>query len=274
MEIVLLIVLGLLLGSLIEALVWRTREYPRAKNKRQRRELSMWRGRSMCPHCRHQLKAVDLVPLISWVSLKGRCRYCRRPIGWHSIVLELVTALLLLVSYQHWPYQLHTSLDYVIFASWVFNLVILIALALYDIRWMELPTRLMYCLGAGAILLTALLTVSVENKGEFVISAAIGGVGLGGFFWLLYQISGGKWIGGGDVRLGFIMGGLLGWQRAVLALTLAAYLGTILIAVLALLGRYHRRLKVPFGPLLIAGLYLAFLWGQSLVDWYMGLAGY
>lgn len=270
-----LVVLGLALGSFIDALVWRTFEQPKAKNKAERQRLSILRGRSMCPACRHTLQVRDLIPLISWLSLKGRCRYCSHPIGGQSPLLEVITAGLLAVSWLAWPYQLSQANHLAVFALWVALLTLLLALAVYDLRWLLLPNRLVYSLAiVSLIFIAARGAVYMPNVPAYLIASFLGGISLGGLFWLLYQLSSGKWIGGGDVRLGFIMGGLLGWQQAFLALTLAAYLGTLVILILLVLGRYHRKLKLPFGPLLIFGLYVAFLWGQLLIDWYKNLAGY
>src|SRR4051812_3134403 len=98
---VILVFLGLCFGSFSEALTWRLHQQSLPKKKRAAsdRELSMLHGRSMCPNCKHTLGFFDLVPLFSWLALKGRCRYCGQNIGWHSPVLELGMASLFVASY-------------------------------------------------------------------------------------------------------------------------------------------------------------------------------
>jgi prepilin signal peptidase PulO-like enzyme (type II secretory pathway) len=151
-------------------------------------------------------------------------------------------------------------------------LMLLAILFLYDLYWLELPTEVVYQLGIVSMVFVALHAVDAGNW-LGVVSGAIGSLLLGGLFWLLYQISAGKWIGGGDVRLGFAMGLFLGWQQAFLGLSLAAYIGTFIVLIAVAIRRYKRRMKLPFGPLLIAGWYISFLWGQSVIDWYSRLIG-
>src|SRR5690242_7308270 len=108
-----LVVLGLCLGSFVNALVWRLHEQEELKIakpkgwRKRLRELSIMRGRSMCPHCRYQLAVVDLVPVVSWLSLRGKCRYCSKPIGWQYPVVEAGVAVLFALSYVWWPLALH-----------------------------------------------------------------------------------------------------------------------------------------------------------------------
>jgi leader peptidase (prepilin peptidase)/N-methyltransferase len=225
----------------------------------------------MCPHCYHQLSSKDLVPIVSWITLKGKCRYCKKPISWHYPVVEMFFAGLLSLSYAAWPLSF-TTVGWSLFGLWAILLVILVALSLYDLYWLELPTGLVY----GALVFSFIfsVTLAISQKDFSIIqSSLLGSFLLGGLFWLLYQISGGKWIGGGDVRLGFAMGFFLGWQRSLLGLSLAAYIGTIVIIIAVVLGRYRRKMKLPFGPLLIAGWYICFLWGQHIIDWYLRLIG-
>ncbi len=100
----------------------------------------------------------------------------------------------------------------------------LMALVVYDLRWMKLPNQLVYPLGTVVVLFKL---VEIIHTGSFatLVSGLVGSLLLGGFFLLVYQISNGKWIGGGDVRFGFIMGGLLGWQKGLLGLALSSYIG-------------------------------------------------
>jgi len=104
MIVVVLVVLGLCLGSFVNALVWRIHEQDRLTgkkkkpHKKQLDRLSILHGRSMCPDCHHELKPKDLVPLFSWLSLHGKCRYCHKPISWQYPVVELLTAGLFVFS--------------------------------------------------------------------------------------------------------------------------------------------------------------------------------
>ena len=197
--------LGLALGSFVNALVWRLHEQSKKKSRFNKADLSILTGRSMCPQCGHQLHAVDLIPVLSWLSLFGKCRYCIKSISWQYPLVELVFTLLLLISYHLWPYDAGSRLFFLQFGVWTLLLMIMMALAVYDQKWMILPTKLVRLAMALSVLLTCLI-IADEGDYSVLISSLIGSVVLGALFWLIYQISDGKWIGGGDVRLGFAMG--------------------------------------------------------------------
>ncbi len=271
MQYVLIFILGLALGSFVNALVWRVHEQAHKKGAKSK-DLSILTGRSMCPDCKHTLSAMDLIPVISWVGLRGKCRYCKKSISWQYPLVELLVAAALSVSFYVWPYVLSGALGYPLFIIWAMIIVLFAALTVYDLRWMLLPNRLIYPTGAltaGFVLLSSLILGSWQP----ITSGLIGALIAGGFFWLMYQISHGKWIGGGDVRLGFLLGLLLGWQQTLMALSLAAYLSLAVIIVIVLLGRYHKRMRLPFGPFLIVAAYISLLWGSYVIDWYLRLAG-
>lgn len=271
MVLILLVLVGLVAGSFVNALVWRLHEQAK-KSSARRTDLSLLRGRSMCTQCRHQLAAADLIPVVSWVALRGKCRYCHTRISWQYPAVELATAGLFGLSYAAWPYPLAEFSNYALFVTWLAALVLAIALVVYDLHWMLLPNRLVYPFGAVAAVAVAIDYLRVGEPG-IVWSALVGSLCFGGLFYVIYQVSRGKWIGGGDVRLGFILGLLLGWQKAILGLTAAAYLGTAVIVILLLAGKYRRNLKLPFGPFLLSGAVIAMLWGQTIIDWYLRISG-
>src|SRR5581483_4356225 len=123
-----LAMLGLVFGSFVNALVDRIH----AKQ-------SWVKGRSHCDHCNHVLGPLDLIPLISWLSLGGKCRYCKKPISSHNPLIELATGLWFVLSYVFWPYDLNTSASLVFFICWLAASVGLMALLAYDALWMLLP---------------------------------------------------------------------------------------------------------------------------------------
>lgn len=282
---VLLATLGLALGSFVNAAVWRLRQQEQVKKPKAKKmgllsafsfqssanknRYSILTGRSMCPQCKHKLSAKDLIPVISWLELKGKCRYCKKPISWQYPLVELLTAALFVASYALWPYSFQgQSLESgVLFGLWLIILTFLVMLFVYDIRWMELPDKLVLWVTASSVLFVGLLALSEESTqvASSLLSAGL----LFALFYLLFQISKGRWIGGGDVKLAPALGLLAGSPlKTMLLLFIASLIGTI-IGVPLLIGKKDKRLvKLPFGPLLIVGLLVVFFFGQNIIDWY------
>lgn len=270
MIIVVLILLGLCFGSFVNALVWRLHEQAKPKKKRAASdaELSISKGRSMCPHCKHTLSALDLLPVVSWLALGGKCRYCRKPIGWQYPLVESLTALLFVLSYLVWPWG-WSAAGYVMLGAWLVGLVLFMALIVYDIRWMLLPNKLVFPLTGAAIVSCAAFIAADPHPLHAVIMAAISVAVAGGLFYVLFQVSGGRWIGGGDVKLGWALGlFVVRPGLAMLVLFGSCLIGTIYALPLLALGKLKRTAHVPFGPFLICATVVAMLFGQRIIDWY------
>ncbi len=267
MVIFILLVIGLAFGSFTNALVWRIHELGSAKHSNKaKRDLSMLHGRSMCPRCHHRLAWNDLIPVLSWLSLRGKCRYCHKPIQDNPLV-ELVMSALFLISYSYWPLA-WVGQGTVLFVFWLALLVGLVALAVYDLYWYLLPDKIMRVLAVIALAQAVVLMYfepSFHRVFTIVLSALIGG----GIFYVLFQISKGSWIGGGDVKLGGLLGLILAdGNLTVITIFVASLIGTVLTLPLLLSGKLKRTSKVPFGPMLIAGAIIARLFGASLIAWY------
>ena len=267
MIILVLVVLGLCLGSFANALVWRLKQQETKVSKK----YSVLKGRSMCPNCQHELTAKDLLPVLSWFSLKGRCRYCRQPISWQYPLVELATAGLFVISYEYWPKALSGGQIFT-FSLWLILLIGLMALFIYDLRWFTLPNRLIYPLSVIASVIAIYGVVTAPS----VVSATlnlIGGVLVGGgIFYGLFQLSNGKWIGGGDVKLGSLLGIIVASPgRSLLFIFMACVLGTLATLPLILRGQLKRNSLIPFGPFLIVGAIVSVLFGVNIIDWYKHL---
>lgn len=273
--------IGLSLGSFVNALVWRMRHNEVINGKKtnvgkktsnKEAQLSIVYGRSICVKCKHQLAWSDLIPVMSWLALSGKCRYCHKKISIQYPLVELLVAFLAVFLLAVWPFELTGMVSWIRLGLWLSALPLLVALVIYDIKYMIMPTVLIYTLDVIAVLFALSLALEFKNI-DFVVSPLIGSALIGGFFLGLHVFSKGKWIGGGDVRFGFTMGLFLGWQSALFALALASYLGTALVIVLLILGKYHKKMRLPFGPFLVAGTYIALLYGNQVIDWYKNLAG-
>ena len=268
-----LFVLGLAFGSFINALVWRLHQQqktsPPAGGKSQK--YSIIHGRSMCVHCKRKLATKDLIPLFSWLILQGKCRYCHKPISWQYPVVELGAAILFAGSYLFWPLDLTVTANKINFIVWLIALVGLIALFVYDVRWRLLPNRIVFPLimlaAAGA-----LAEAAAAGSMEPIISSIFGLLAGGGIFYLLFQISSGQWIGGGDVKLGFALGILVGgpWP-ALLLIFLASILGSVFSLPLMVSNRLKAKSRIAFGPFLIISAIIIRLVGDSIIEWYANL---
>jgi prepilin signal peptidase PulO-like enzyme (type II secretory pathway) len=273
MVIIGLFLLGLALGSFVNALVWRLHEQSLelAKKKPSNtklKRLSVVKGRSMCPDCGHTLKAKDLIPLFSWLSTQGKCRYCKSPISYQYPVVELATAVLFIASYVWWPEQFSTA-QVIIFCLWLGLLVGLMALLVYDYRWYLLPNRILAWLVPLALVLAVTSAFDASDPLRSLINTVLAVVLGGGLFYVLYQVSNGKWIGGGDVKLGWLLGLIVGTPaRSFLVIFLAATLGSLASLPLILSKKMNRNSTIPFGPFLIAGAIVVVLFGHAILHWY------
>lgn len=273
---------GVILGSFVNAFVWRLHESEEIREKiellkkqpkrvdvlrKRLRMLSISRGRSICPHCEHVLAAKDLIPIVSWISLRGKCRYCRKPISWQYPLVELLTGALFAVSYLCWPERL-SGVWLFAFVCWLFYLIVFVCLAVYDLRWFLLPNKVVLPLILAA--LAQVLVVSVwQQDWNALWGPVAGGAIIFGLFYLLFQISGGKWIGGGDVKIAFALGLIAGSPvNAFLVIFFASLLGTLVSIPLLARGKEALRVRIPFGPYLLGATIIVVLFGSNIVSWY------
>ena len=250
-------VLGLIMGSFAGAQVWRLRarqlyedkeaheSYDKEELKRLKPLLGKKgkRDRSCCLRCHHMLAWYDLIPIVSWLSTGGKCRYCRKPIGWFEPVIELIMAALFVASYVWWPFSL-TGVGWVLaagwtlFALWLVSLVLLVMLATYDLKWQLLPNRLTWAYAALALIVVVLRFVLVHDIDIWSLAGAV--AIMSGLYFVLCVLSHGTWIGVGDVKFGLGLGLMLAsWVKAFLALFLANFIGWIIV----LPGLISKKLK-------------------------------
>ncbi|MCX6735098.1 MAG: prepilin peptidase [Candidatus Peregrinibacteria bacterium] len=269
-------ILGSAIGSFISVVIYRLQ----AKKK------GIIAGHSMCPSCKKQLKWKHLIPIFSWLFLRGKCAYCNKKISVHYLLLEVLTGTLFLVSFIHWnflisipsiinPQFLNYSIDWNIFATLAFYLVefsFLMAIFFFDLMHKEIPDQL--SIPAIVIAIAGILSFSpVMQTG---INMLIGGGIIFLFFFLQYILSRGTWIGGGDLRLGALMGILLswstggfsGWLVGILGLVIAYLIGGLLSVILIIAKKLNHKSTIPFGPFLVIGTVTAIFFGQTILNWY------
>lgn len=277
--------LGLVLGSFAGATVWRLRaaqlvrdkkdgeEYDKAELKRLKPLAGQKTSedRSRCLTCGHELAWYDLFPLMSWVSTKGKCRYCKQPIGWYEPLMELGTAATFLLFTHAWVSSFGTqpvALAYL--GLWLAAIVMLVILFVYDLKWFLLPDKVMFPLiGLSTVIFLFSLKAFPGDTLADVVSTGASIAILGGLYLVLWLVSKGAWVGFGDVKLGVALGLLLmDWQLAFLTLFLANLIGTLIVLPGMLTGKLSRKTEVPFGPLLIIGFFISLLYGRAIIDGY------
>lgn len=253
-----LLFLGLCLGSFVNAAVWRF------KHKK-----DILLGRSECTKCHYQLGVQDLIPVFSWLMLRGKCRKCKSSISLQYPVVELATAALFVLSLAFWPFGFDSVNSILQFAIWLLACVALVFLFVYDLKWLILPDKVVFILAFLGLLTAILQGIQADNLYVYFQNVIFSLLILSGFYLLLFVYSKGKWIGFGDVKLGVGLALLLcNWQLAVVALFLANLIGTLVFLPLLALKKVGRSSQIPFGPFLIVGTIIALLFGGDIIAWY------
>jgi leader peptidase (prepilin peptidase)/N-methyltransferase len=217
--------------------------------------------RSRCPHCQQQLTAADNIPLLSYLWLGGKCRYCRAPISIRYPVVEVATALLSVVVAWHTG---ATSLGLLyLFITWA-----LVALSAIDIDTMLLPDQINLPL-LWLALLAAAVGISTVSASSAVIGAACGYMALWSVFWGFKLLTGKDGMGYGDFKLLALFGALLGWQQLPLIILLSSLVGAVVGSLLLTLQGRSKSTAIPFGPYIAAAGWIAMLWGTEITQWYL-----
>ncbi|HEX2163052.1 MAG TPA: prepilin peptidase [Thermoanaerobaculia bacterium] len=242
-------VFGLIVGSYLNVVVYRV---PRG--------LSTVRPRSRCPSCGAGIGALDNLPVVSWVLLRGRCRHCGALIGWRYPAVELLTAALFVACLERFGPTLEAAVA-ALFVS------LLVALAMIDLELFLLPDRLTL---PGIV---AGLAVQPWIDWGGLVGAAVGAALGGGLLlalwggWLLLR--GEEGMGLGDVKMLAMVGAFLGWRGVLVTLFFASLAGSAVGLALIAARRGGMQSRLPFGVFLAAGAAVALFWGRALVDAYL-----
>lgn len=287
--------MGSFLGSLIDCLANRS-----VTNK-------SFMGRSYCDSCKRIIKWYDLFPVISYLILKGRCRFCHKKLAKEYLLIEIFTSvmigLLFFLQMPDWwnsyifPQSFFQILD-VLFNAFLISVFIIVLIT--DLKTGLIPDRITYP-SAAAIFIYLLLTtgakiylyysslqVSLLGKyllppyGDFFLrhslilaqpftSGLIGTAILFIFFYSLIYFTKGKGMGGGDLKLGIIIGLGLGWEKAALSIFIAFLTGSLVGSILILTRKKSFGQTIPFGPFLSLGSIIAILWGEKIISYYLSL---
>jgi leader peptidase (prepilin peptidase)/N-methyltransferase len=272
-------------GSFSAATVWRLRSRQLAHDERHGEKItksdkqevanllkkSAISDRSVCLQCGRQLVWWELLPIISWLILRGKCRTCRKPIGFVEFFAELGMAASFALSYVFWPYPLETGSQQGMFVVWMAILVVLSIHWMYDHRWQLLLDKVTMILTVLAIAY-ALLYMNAFNVAlqDYIAQVGILILILPVFYGVLWLVSKGSWVGFGDVKLLMPFSLILSsWEHGLLVIFLSNLIGLLVVLPGIATGKLKRGSRVPFGPFLIAGFIVTMLIGHNIVKYYV-----
>lgn len=228
------------------------------------------RGKSRCLTCEIELRPSEMIPVVSYFLLRGRCRSCATPISVQYPLVEFLTGALFLAFYLRYA-QGFALPDYVTPENMPVALVrdllfisFLMVVFVYDLRYVEILDR--FTVPAMGVALLFNLRLGMDAR-SLVAGAGV----IGGFFLFQYAVSRGRWVGGGDIRMGLLMGFMLGIRDGLMALFLAYLAGALLGLVLIASRRADWKTALPFGTFLSAATVVVLLFGKPIVYWYLGL---
>lgn len=257
---VLMFVVGAVMGSFLSCQAWRLKNHAEGKAKLGKR--------SVCLKCKKQIAWYDNIPIISWLILRGKCRYCKKPIGASEILIELLFGLAFLGISASINIVSAGAFEWAIFAMMLLLILSLGFLAIYDGRWRELPQAVLIFSVICAIIIAilkqwSLIVVSGFSWGQILnLTGAV--LILGGTYLALYLVSKGQWVGDGDWILGLALGLALGdaWL-ALITLFLANSLGSVIMLP-------KKQKKIAFGPFLVVAFAIVVVFAKffnSLIVW-------
>jgi len=243
---ILIFVLGTIIGSFLNVLIHRI---PRKE--------SIVYPPSHCPVCGHELSSIDLIPIISYILLRGRCRYCKEKISVVYPIVEAVTGIIFLLIYIKFGLNLKA-------VSYLFLACILIAISFIDIKHKIIPNKLIVTGLIGGLIFRILM----YNYGyiDYLLGLALGG----GILLIISLISGGE-MGGGDIKLMALIGLFVGWKLTLLTLFLSVLFGALGGMILIAVKIKGRKDYMPFAPYIAFSYFISIMYGYEILNFYIKL---
>jgi leader peptidase (prepilin peptidase)/N-methyltransferase len=255
LELILIFIFGLIIGSFLNCVIWRLYK-----------EESFIAGSSYCPHCHHSLGFWDLFPVLSFVFLMGKCRYCKEKISIQYPLIELITAILFSLTFVHFGSLVSLELLF-----WLIIMSFLIVIFVFDLKYFIIPDEVIY----PAIFLSIiwlLYSFFIGSIDSHEVALTIGSaLGASLFFFLIWFFSKGMAMGFGDVKLALLVGLLLGFPNVIVGVFLGFLFGAIIGSIAVFLKKKGMSSEVPFAPFLVMGLVISFFFGSNIVNWYLSL---
>ncbi|AKM81894.1 MAG: peptidase A24A domain-containing protein, leader peptidase (prepilin peptidase) / N-methyltransferase [Berkelbacteria bacterium GW2011_GWE1_39_12] len=248
-------IFGLIIGSFLNVIILRFDDLR-----------SVIKTRSHCPECKKQLHWYDLFPFFSFVLLAGKCRFCKKPISVQYPLVELATALIFALLFWKFGFSLEFAVLLIISS-------ILMVVLTYDILHFLIADFLIWLSIGLWVIYLVVDYFFIQQSLPIILSSLYGGLALGGFLGLIVLVSWEKWMGIGDIKLGFLLGAISFWPNVLLATFAAFALGSVISLALIFSRKKTMKDMVPFAPFLIIGGYVAIFWGDQIIKWYLNSLG-
>lgn len=258
MGFVYIFIIGLFIGSFLNVLADRL---PRGE--------SVVKGRSHCEKCKKNLKWFDLIPLLSFLQLRGKCRYCHTPLSFYYPITELVTGIMFVITYlfvaNNFPFATF-HLPFISLFYYLFIVSSLIVVFFADLKYGIIPDKIIL----PAVIISFLYLIL--NTNYLILSHLFSAVGACLFFLILFLITKGRGMGFGDVKFAFLMGLILGFPNIIVSLYIAFLTGAI-VGIILIVWRKKRIFgtSIPFGPFLVLGTLIAIFYGEILAQIFLRL---
>lgn len=221
-------------------------------------------GRSHCDYCRKVLSPLDLVPILSFLVLGGKCRYCGRKLSWQYPAVEALSGFLFASVFYF--QALNSPFDGIKVLYLLLISTVLLVVATVDFKYYLIPTTLVFAASLLALFYNFFFFGPTQFAGH-VAAAFVAAV----FFGTIVLLTRGRGMGSGDIVLAFLIGMVLGFAQMVLAIFMAFVIGAVVAILLVFAGRKKFRQAIAFGPFLIVGFYIALWFYQPVSSWYLGL---
>lgn len=258
MGFIFIFLLGIFIGSFLNVLV-----------DRLPKEESAIRGRSHCEKCKKTLKWYDLIPLLSFVSLKGKCRYCHTRLSFYYPVVELITGLMFVLAFNISGFRIYDLgfINYLNLAYYIFLFSALVVVFFADLKYGIIPDTVLF----SSVFITIMYLFL--NPNSLIINHLFAAGGACLFFLFLFLLTKGRGMGFGDVKFAFLMGLVLGFPNIIVSLYVAFLTGAIVGCIL-IMWRKKRIFgtSIPFGPFLVIGVLTAIFYGEILTKSFLHLA--
>lgn len=249
-EYILVAIFGLIIGSFLNVCIYRIPK-----------KLSIVFPRSFCPKCKTTIKAWQNIPIVSYLILRGKCSNCKESISFRYPMVEVLTAVMFLLIWHNFWLDLNI---YKILLN-LFFVSILIVIAFIDIDCLLIHDKITYPVIIIGLILQFVFASPVQ---------AILGFFVGGSLIYLFVLSGKllygqDGMGGGDIKLGALVGVYLGWKMTLLSIFLACIIGSLVSGILMVLKKKKKSDYIAFGPFMALGAVVALFWGKRILSWYL-----